>query len=229
LPKANCGDRTALEGGIAVLKTLTVGPLEVNCYLLWDDATKDAFVIDPGGDSEKIKSLIAKERLKVRYIVVTHGHFDHVGGVVVLKSSLGGAKIAIHKDDVGMMSESHEHGVIFGVKTPVQPSPEVLLTDGQELKAGGLTLKVIHTPGHTHGGVCLLEENAGLLFTGDTLFAGSIGRTDLNGGSHKVIMDSIKKKILPLADTIKVLPGHGPDSTIGRERKTNPFISGEAV
>ncbi len=223
------GVRLNFSGGKSVLQTITVGTLEVNCYILWDDATKDAFVIDPGGDGDKIKMLIAKERLKVRYIIVTHGHFDHVGGVVVLKSSLGGAKIAIHKDDVGMMSESHEHGVIFGVKTPVQPSPEMLLEDGQELKAGGLTLKVIHTPGHTGGGVCLYEEKEGLLFTGDTLFAGSIGRTDLNGGSHKVIMDSIKKKILPLADAIKVLPGHGPDSTIGRERKTNPFISGTAV
>lgn len=212
-----------------MLHTITVGPLEVNCYILWDGATKDAFVIDPGGDANKIKVLIAKERLKVKYIVLTHGHFDHVGGVVVLKSSLGGARIAIHRDDVGMMSESHEHGVIFGVKTPVQPSPEVLLEDGQELKAGGLTLKVIHTPGHTGGGVCLYEEKEGLLFTGDTLFAGSIGRTDLGAGSHKVIMDSIKNKILTLPDAIKVLPGHGPESTIGRERKTNPFITGAAV
>lgn len=207
----------------AGLQVITVGALEVNCYILWDSQTRDAFVIDPGGDAGKICKVLEKERLVVRHIINTHGHFDHVGADGELKGILG-APIAIHADDAELMSEAHEHGVFFGATIAPQPVPDLFLEDGTELKAGGLTLVVIHTPGHTRGGVCLYEKKEGLLFTGDTLFAGSIGRTDLGGGSFNVIMASIRERILPLGDSVTVLPGHGPESTIGVERRTNQYI-----
>ncbi|OGQ52304.1 MAG: hypothetical protein A3J24_06320 [Deltaproteobacteria bacterium RIFCSPLOWO2_02_FULL_53_8] len=213
---------TALQGD-AGLEVVIVGPLEVNCYILWDSLTRDAFVIDPGGDAGKICKAVEKERLNVKYIVNTHGHFDHVGADGELKGIFG-PPIAIHGADAELMSEAHEHGVFFGAAIAPQPAPDILLEDGAQLKAGGLSLRVIHTPGHTTGGVCLFEESQGLLFTGDTLFAGSIGRTDLGGGSFNVIMASIKEKILPLGDEVTVLPGHGPKSSIGEERRTNQFI-----
>jgi glyoxylase-like metal-dependent hydrolase (beta-lactamase superfamily II) len=217
------------EGGVGGgreeqrLMALAVGPLEVNCYIVWDRETKKAFVIDPGGDEDVIKMEVWKNSLDVEYIVNTHGHFDHVGGDAALKEALG-APIAIHGSDAGLMAEAHERGVIFGVNAPKQPAPDKLLEDGSTLKAGGLTLEVIHTPGHTPGGVCLFDRADSILFTGDTLFAGSVGRTDLEDGSYEELMESIKTRILPLSDSVRIYPGHGPDSTIGAERRNNPFI-----
>ncbi len=205
--------------------TITVGPLEVNCYIIWDTATREAFIIDPGGDAGVITGAVKREGLKVRYIVNTHGHFDHVGADGELKAALS-APLAIHRDDAGLLQDAHEHGVFFGVKTPRQPAPDMLLEGGERLKAGGLTIEVIHTPGHTAGGVCLYARKEKLLFTGDTIFSGSVGRTDFPGGSHEALMDSITKKILPLGDDIAVLPGHGPRSTIGEEKESNPFVAG---
>lgn len=205
------------------LETVIVGPLEVNCYILWDGQTRDAYVIDPGGDAGKVCKTIERLKLNVKHIINTHGHFDHVGADGELKAIFA-APIAIHSEDAELMSEAHEHGVFFGATISPQPKPDVLLEDGAELKAGGLTLTVIHTPGHTRGGVCLYEKTEGLLFTGDTLFAGSIGRTDLGGGSFNVLMSSIRERILPLGDEVTVLPGHGPESTIGVERRTNQYI-----
>ncbi|MBI5643465.1 MAG: MBL fold metallo-hydrolase [Deltaproteobacteria bacterium] len=206
-----------------MMKTLTVGPLDVNCYIVWDRESRGAFVIDPGGDAGSIEDVVKKEGLDVRYIINTHGHFDHVGGDAELKKAFC-SPLAIHASDAPMLSDAHEHGILYGVKTPRQPEADIFLEDGMELKAGGLILQVIHTPGHTKGGVCLLDRTNGLLFTGDTLFAGSIGRTDFEGGSFDELMGSLRDKILPLADGVKVFPGHGPSSTIGREKASNPFI-----
>ncbi|MBI4950103.1 MAG: MBL fold metallo-hydrolase [Deltaproteobacteria bacterium] len=203
-----------------MIKTLVVGPLDVNCYIVWENGP--AFVIDPGGDSDMIARELKKEGLSVAYIINTHGHFDHVGGDAQMKA-LGGT-LAIHSEDAPLLGEAEDHGILYGVKVPEQPAPDELLKDGTRLQAGYITLEVLHTPGHTRGGVCFFDRKGGNLFTGDTLFAGSVGRTDFEGGSFDELMESIRKKILPLGDAVKVFPGHGPSSTIGREKAANPFI-----
>ncbi len=207
-----------------VLKSIVVGELGVNCYMLWDEGTKDAFVIDPGADAEEILDEVRALGLTVRHVVNTHGHFDHVGADDQVASALG-APLSIHTDDAALLADAHEHAVIFGIKVAEQSVPENLLTEGMKLTAGALTLEVIHTPGHTEGGVCLLERKHKLLFTGDTLFAGSVGRTDMMGGSYEKLMESIKYKLLPLADDTRVFPGHGPETTIGAEKELNPYVS----
>lgn len=205
------------------MKVIPVGPLEVNCYILWDDESLEAFVIDPGGDGDLIKSAVIEEGLTIKYVINTHGHFDHVGADGEVKNAFH-APLAIHKNDAQLLADAHDHGVIFGVRMPKQPKPDLLLEDGQVLEAGKVSLRVLHTPGHTKGGICLYCQEFGLLFTGDTLFAGSVGRTDFEGGSYDELMSSIKTKILPMGDSVRVFPGHGPESTIGDEKEINPFL-----
>lgn len=207
--------------------TLVVGPLEVNCYLVWDRRTGQAVVIDPGGNPDIIADTIRREKLKVEYVVNTHAHFDHVGANVEMKKRFG-AMIAVHREDVSLLASAHDYAAFYGSKTPMQPAPDIMLEDGSKIKTGGLTLEVIHTPGHTRGGVCLYNRKEGVLFTGDTLFAGSVGRTDFEGGSMEELMNSIRTKILPLGDDVKVCPGHGPQTTIGAEKANNPFLTGNA-
>lgn len=208
---------------MAEVITIPVGALEVNCYIVWDAGTGEGVIIDPGADPSDIEEAARAEGVKVRYVLNTHGHFDHVGADGAMKAAFG-APIAIHPDDTGLMADAHEHGIFFGVETARQPEPDILLKDGQSLEFGSLKLRVIHTPGHTKGGVSYYMKEEGLLFTGDTLFAGSVGRTDFEGGSMDALMDSITRKLLTLGDKVKVLPGHGPSSTVGEERRTNPFL-----
>lgn len=205
------------------LKIAPVGPLQVNCYIYWDEKTKDAFIIDAGEEPDLIEHLVRRDGLNVQYIINTHGHFDHIGANARLKKILN-VPVAIHEDDVPLLANAHEDAMHFGIKSPKQPLPDILLKDGDMLKAGGLTLEVIHTPGHTKGGICLYSRSEGLLFTGDTLFAGSIGRTDFEGGSFEDIINSIKTRILPLDDSTAVFPGHGLSTTLKREKKSNQFI-----
>lgn len=210
---------------MAEIIAIPVGALEVNCYIVWDKETGEGVIIDPGADADEVEALARKEEVIVRCVINTHGHFDHVGADAAMKAAFN-APVAIHSKDVPLMAEAHEHGIFFGIETPKQSEPDILLEDGQAIEFGPLTLRVIHTPGHTKGGVCLYLEKEKVLFTGDTLFAGSIGRTDFEGGSMEELMASITKKLLPLGDDVKVLPGHGPSSTIGEEKTENPFLAG---
>lgn len=209
----------------AKIKTIQVGPLEVNCYILWDSDTLDSFIIDPGGDGPAIKKEIDSLDLKVKYILNTHGHFDHVGADGELRTYYS-VPLAIHKADVTLLKNAAGHAEIFGIKAEPQPSPDVFLTNNAIFTAGSLSLKVLHTPGHTGGGVCLYDEAEGLLFSGDTLFSGSVGRSDLEGGSSEELMNSIKTRLLCLPDKVRVFPGHGDPTTIGAERAHNPFLLG---
>ncbi len=194
-----------------------VGQLSTNCYIV--ESGGEAIVIDPGGEPERIYTSL--NGAKVSRIGLTHGHPDHIGGLGQLKS-LTKAPVYIHSQDVPEMSMMYVGGIIdLGVELP---EVDELWEDGDSFDIGDVSFKVLHTPGHTRGGVCLYAE--GLLFTGDTLFAGSIGRTDLGGGDYEQILASIKEEILVLPDETRVLPRHGPESTIKMERATNPFLSG---
>jgi glyoxylase-like metal-dependent hydrolase (beta-lactamase superfamily II) len=199
---------------------LIVGPLQVNCYVVTDDSA-EAVVIDPGGDAEKILNVVEERRLSVEYIVNTHAHFDHILGVEEVRAETG-AGFLLHREESRVLDMAREmSGSWMGYEIEY---PEVTgyLEDGDVVEVGDLRLKVLHTPGHTPGGISLLHTDA--VFTGDTLFASSVGRTDMPGGSWDQLMESIRNKLLPLEDHVKVYPGHGPPTTIGRERRDNPFI-----
>jgi hydroxyacylglutathione hydrolase len=206
-----------------ILRVLTVGPLETNCYILGDEKSKEAVVIDPGGDFEEIDQQLRKLKLKVKYIVLTHGHFDHTGALAQLKKTTG-AEILIHSADAFMLSPGGQ-AQPFSLETGTDLcSADRTLKEGDKIQFGENVLEVLHTPGHTPGGISLIIGK--MIFTGDTLFCGSVGRTDLPGGSYRRLMDSIKTKLLSKYDDYVIYPGHGPESTIGEERRDNPFLSG---
>ncbi len=205
-----------------ILMRLVVGPLQVNCFLLADDKTKEAVVIDPGDDAQEILRIIREKRLKVKYIINTHAHFDHVGANRAIKEATG-AELLLHEDDAAMLATVSNQSRSFGMNTVSSPEPDRFLKHGDVITAGEISLKVLHTPGHTPGGISLLEE--GLVFTGDSLFAGSIGRTDFPGGDLLTLLRSIRTNLMTLPDDTKVFSGHGPASTIGDERAENPFLN----
>jgi len=205
------------------IKRVVVGPLEVNCYLAWDGETREAVCIDPGDNVEGILDAAKGEGVTISRIVNTHGHFDHIGGNEALKSATG-ATLAVHGDAIPTMKEAIKHGALFGIAVNPSPQPDTTLSDGDTIDVGDLTLTVIHTPGHSRGGISLYAPSLKTVFTGDTLFAGGIGRTDLTGGSYDQLISSIKEKLLTLDEETEVMPGHGGKSTIGRERASNPFL-----
>lgn len=206
-----------------ILKMLTVGPLQTNCYILGDEKSKEAVVIDPGGNFEEIEKQLMRLRLKVKYIILTHGHFDHTGALAQLKKTTG-AEILIHSADAFMLSKDNR-GQPFLLESGDEPcSADRTLKEGDKIQFGENILEVLHTPGHTPGGISLVIDK--MIFTGDTVFCGSVGRTDLPGGSYRKLMDSIKTKLLSKYDDYVIYPGHGPESTIGEERRDNPFLSG---
>ena len=205
-----------------ILMRIVVGPLQVNCYFLADDKTKEAVVIDPGDDAQEILKIINEKRLKVKYIINTHAHFDHVGANKAIKDATG-AELLLHADDAAALATVSKQSRSFGMGPVSSPVPDRLLKHGDVITAGEISLKVLHTPGHTPGGTSLLEE--GIVFTGDSLFAGSIGRTDFPGGDLLTLLHSIRKNLMTLPDDTKVFPGHGPASTIGEERAENPFLN----
>lgn len=206
-----------------ILKALIVGPLETNCYILGDEKSKEAAVIDPGGDFEEIEKQLKKLKLKVKYIVLTHGHFDHTGALAQLKKATG-AEVLIHAEDASMLSPAGETQPFFMESGKDPCAADGTLKEGDKIQFGENSLEVLHTPGHTPGGISLLIDK--VIFVGDTLFCGSIGRTDLPGGSFEQLIDSIKRKLLTKGDDYLIYPGHGPASTIGEERKDNPFLTG---
>jgi glyoxylase-like metal-dependent hydrolase (beta-lactamase superfamily II) len=192
-----------------IIHTVRVGPIETNCYLVEDETTKEALIVDPGDEAEKILEVIKKNGLKPRYIVNTHGHFDHITGNLKLKEKTG-APVLSHELDA------------FLIALTLPLPPDNFLKDGDRLKVGRLTFTVIHTPGHTPGGICLYCEKEKTLFSGDTLFYGTTGRTDLPYASEKDMGISFKK-LLTLPDETKVYPGHGQPTTIGQEKLINDF------
>jgi hydroxyacylglutathione hydrolase len=204
-----------------IIKKLEVGPIMANCFILGCESTKEAAVIDPGDDADRILMELAKSELKVKYLINTHGHFDHVSANKRMKE-VTGAQIAIHPDDEPMLEELSRSAMMFGLSAENSPPADVVLKHGDTISFGQITLEVIHTPGHSRGGICLYTK--GHLFAGDTLFAGSIGRTDLPGGDYDTLISSIKNNLLGLDDDTIVYTGHGPETTIGREKQTNPFI-----
>ncbi|MEA3544829.1 MAG: MBL fold metallo-hydrolase [Thermodesulfobacteriota bacterium] len=204
-----------------IFDTLPTGPLEVNCYIIGCEETRKAVVVDPGGDVDHILQLLKKHQLEVVMIINTHGHFDHVGGNQKLLDATG-AELLIHRDDRLLLERAGDHAAAYGLTVDASPSPTRELAEGDILTVGELRLSVIHTPGHSPGGICLLVDDC--LIVGDTLFAGSIGRTDLPGGDHPLLIRNIKEKLLILPAATKVCPGHGPMTTIGQEQQYNPFL-----
>jgi hydroxyacylglutathione hydrolase len=208
-----------------IIKTLIVGPIMANSFILGCEETYEAVVIDPGDEADRILLALAESSLRVRYIINTHGHLDHVGANKRLKE-ITGALILIHPLDAPMLNQVASSAAAWGIAADNSPPPDRELEDGDEVNFGNITLKVIHTPGHTPGGISLSTDRE--VFVGDTLFAGSIGRTDFPGGSFQTIKQSIRQKLFTLNDDVKVYPGHGPATTIGEERRTNPFVGENA-
>jgi len=219
---------TGMDMNCALIKKLVVGPLQANCYLLSDAATRETAIIDPGGDARQIIGCIEGGGLKPVVIINTHAHPDHVAANAEIKKRYK-IPLLLHEDDAPVLAQSGMLSKLIGLFLEPSPPPDRLLHGGDEIKIGKLTLKVIHTPGHSAGSICLWHEGKGdetpLLFSGDTVFEDSVGRTDLPGGSYQALMDSIRTKIMPLPDRARILPGHGPETTLRREKRCNPFFN----
>jgi hydroxyacylglutathione hydrolase len=205
--------------------TLPVGPLQVNCFVLGCTRTGQALVVDAGDDGARILAALRGKGWTLSAIVSTHGHFDHIGGNAHLIEQTG-APLYLHGEDLPMLQQAAMHAAFYGLSTTPSPAPARLIADGEVLQVGDIALTVIHTPGHTPGGICLY--GAGHLFAGDTLFAGSVGRTDLPGGDTAQLLTGIRQRLLVLPEETVVHPGHGPDTTIGREKRSNPYVGAGA-
>ncbi|HVU45894.1 MAG TPA: MBL fold metallo-hydrolase [Terracidiphilus sp.] len=206
-----------------IIESFPVGPLQCNCTILGDETVGEAIIIDPGEEIGRIERRLRELGLKVKQILITHGHIDHVGGALKLKR-LTGAPILMNENDLEQLKIMDKQAAWLGVPTPETAVPDGSLTDGMKVEVAGHEGQVIYTPGHTQGSVCLHFAPMKLLVAGDTLFAGSIGRTDLPGGDERQILDSIHTRLLVLPEETQVIPGHGPMTTIGEEREENPFL-----
>ena len=202
---------------------LPVGPLQCNCSVIGDEANREAMVIDPGDDIQEVLGLVRKHNLQVKQIVITHAHIDHVGGAMKLRAATG-APILLNQNDYALLKMLDVQAAWIGMANPGKVEIDRSVTTGESVSAGSLVASVFHTPGHTEGSICLHFPQEKKLIAGDTLFAGSIGRTDLPGGDTQKIMRSLHNIVLALPDETVVVPGHGPLTTIGEERETNPFL-----
>ncbi len=213
-----------------MIEGIPVGPLQVNCWILGDEEAGKALVVDPGEEADRITDFLAASGLAPVAFVATHGHFDHVGGVAELKRRFPATPFVAPEADLPYIERAAESAARWGLEVEAPPLPDRYLRDGDELRAGSLVLRAIATPGHTPGGTCLHGEVDGrpVLVSGDTLFQGSIGRTDFPGGDLPTLLRSIRERLFVLPDETIVLPGHGPGTTIGTERRENPFLRGEA-
>ena len=206
-----------------ILETFPVGPLQCNCTILGDEQTREAIVIDPGDEITRIHRWLTSLGLTLKQILITHAHIDHVGGALKLKS-LTGAPIYLNEADLPLLQMMSAQAAWLGIETPETAPPDEVLTDGQLVGLDSYPAHVIHTPGHTQGSICLHFPPLKMILAGDTLFAGSIGRTDLPGGNYEQILNSIHTRLLTLPEETRVIPGHGPATTIGTESRTNPFL-----
>lgn len=225
--------------GNIIHEIIPVGWLQCNCSVLGDAATRDAIVVDPGDEVDRILAVIRKHGLQVRAILNTHAHIDHVGGLAKMHAETG-APVLMHREDLALYGILEQQAAMIGLPRPATVGVDGFLHEGESVRWGELQAQVMHTPGHTPGSCCLYlpgrgssaaeggerrnDHAAGRLIAGDTLFAGSIGRTDLWGGSFEEIMESLRSKVLSLPDDTVVFPGHGPATTIGAERESNPFL-----
>jgi len=204
-----------------VLEHLLVGPLQSNCFIVGDEVSGEAVIIDPGGDGDMILNAVGQKPWKVTAILNTHAHFDHIAGNAVVKKGTG-APLMAPRGDAFFMAQAHISARMYGLEVEASPEPDRLLDDGDSIDLGDEKIKVLSTPGHTPGGATFVTSIG--IFPGDSIFAGSIGRTDLPGGDYDTLIDSIKARILALDDDTPVYPGHGSGTTVGRERTYNPFL-----
>lgn len=204
-----------------IIKRLVVGPLEENTYIIGDEESKKAIVIDPGDEPDRIMDVIKESCLEVDSIICTHAHFDHIGAAGDIKRETG-APIILHRDDLETYDLAKDQAALWGYGVDDLPKPDSFIDEGNDVRVGNLNFKVMHTPGHSRGGICLYGE--GIVITGDTIFQGSVGRTDFPGGSIEKLKESFKR-LLDLPDETHVLAGHGPETTIGKEKTGNFFVN----
>lgn len=205
-----------------IVSSMLTGPLDVNCYIIGCPSTHEAAIIDPGGNGKQILMELEKLDLKAVSLIDTHGHFDHIGGNAYLMDRMDSPKLYLHIDDLQYLRNAREHADYWGMHFENSPEPTDLLEGGEEISIGNLSLKIIHTPGHSPG--CISIYLPDHVFSGDALFKGSIGRTDLPGGDYELLISSIRKKLFVLPGDTIVHPGHGPETNIAEEKKYNPFL-----
>jgi glyoxylase-like metal-dependent hydrolase (beta-lactamase superfamily II) len=209
------------------VKIFVLNPFGMNCYIYYDEKSREGVIIDPGAgdDSEKemITDFLKENGINIKYIINTHGHIDHILGNKWAKDTFK-VPVMMHKGDSELLKRSKEQGVQFGLSFPEPPNPDVFLEENDTVVFGDCTLKVLHTPGHSPGGICLIDEREKIIFAGDTIFRNSIGRTDLMGGDMDALLDSINNKLFKYSDDYTIYPGHYEPTTIGEEKEINPFL-----